>query len=159
MVQGVPDDNQKQSDSAEAQLPNIEAIEEVTQAVNPVILDNTDFKSASNENPVILDASDSKSPAEDVPASIQPIPKAPPPKPMAGTLYLLSYLLWEREGAATFELTRAQLLDTITLLIEHLRTNADGLEQVKHIILGGQTVLIEDIARRALRFSRFASHL
>lgn len=72
--------------------------------------------------------------------------KSPPRQETLGTLHLLSYLLWEREGVSTFETTRAQLLDTITLLIEQLRSSSDAVEQLKHVILGGQTVLIEDIA-------------
>lgn len=63
-----------------------------------------------------------------------------------GTLFSLSYLLWEREGIETFEITRAQLLDAITHLTEQLLATSDGGKQLKHVILGGQTVLIEDIA-------------
>lgn len=116
MVQNIPDDNKKQSDSVQDQSPIIEAVEEITQPAESIVLDEAHTLSAAQ------------------------------PKPIAGTLHLLSYLLWEREGVATFEITRAQLLDTITLLTKHLRTSVDAVEQLKHVILGGQTVLIEDIA-------------
>jgi len=146
MVQGVPDDNNKQSDS-------IEAVEEATQPTEPIMLEKTDNQTSAEEVTAVnvesapVERTDIQTSAEEVTtASVEPAAKAPQLKPVSGTLYLLSYLLWEREGVATFEITRAQLLDTITLLIEHLRTNADGVEQLKHVILGGQTVLIEDIA-------------
>lgn len=132
MVQGVPDDKKKEADDARDQLPSIEAVQDITQPANPVILDSADLKSSSVE--------------ESSPPSSKPTPQISKPKPVAGTLYVLSYLLWEREGVETYEITRAQLLDTISLLIEHLKTNAAGVEQLKHVILGGQTVLIDDIA-------------
>jgi 2-O-(6-phospho-alpha-D-mannosyl)-D-glycerate hydrolase len=131
MVHGVPDDYKKQSDSAEDQSPIIETVEEITQPAEPIILDVANDKSSAGDNQT---------------ATIKPPPAIPQSKPATGTLHILSYLLWEREGFATFEITRAQLLDTITLLTEHLRTSTDAVEQLKHVILGGQTVLIEDIA-------------
>jgi alpha-mannosidase len=131
MVQGVPDDNKNLSEKAKDQSPTIEAVEEVTQPAEPIVLDETHNKPSADEVK---------------PASVKQTPEPPQPKPVAGTLYLLSYLLWEREGIATFEVTRAHLLDTITTLIEHLKTSANEDEQLKHVILGGQTVLIEDIA-------------
>lgn len=168
MVQGVPDDNKNQSDTTKDQSTIIETIEEVTQPADP-ILDETNTQSVKQPaDPVIASETDRQPSAEAVKqptdsvtenqtepqplaeeaktANIEPAVKAPSPKPVSGTLYLLSYLLWEREGVATYEITRAQMLDTIALLIEHLRTNADGVGQLKHVILGGQTVLIEDIA-------------
>lgn len=131
MVQNVPDNNKKQLDSAKEQSPIIKTVEEVIQPTASVILNEADGK-------VLV---------EDTRATdVKPAPASPQPQPTKGTLHLLSYLIWEREGFATFEITRAQLLDTITLLTEHLRASVDAVEQLKHVILGGQTVLIEDIA-------------
>jgi len=100
-----------------------EAVDDITQPAEPVRI--------KDETPEPADDPDTSTPKQ--PATL-------------GTLHLLSYLLWEREGVATFEITRAELLDTLTLLTEQLRASSDAAEQLKHVILGGQTVLIEDIA-------------
>lgn len=130
MVQGVPDNTNKTSDSLPEITPDSDnSIEDITQPAESVQL--KDEVVLSNETKITPKPSDIAT------------PKTPKP---SGTLHLLSYLLWEREGVETFEVTRAQLLDTIMMLTEQLRTPTDAVEQLKHVILGGQTVLIEDIA-------------
>lgn len=60
------------------------------------------------------------------------------------TLHVVPYLRWEREGEFTFDTQRAQLLDILTRLIPRLRTEGDNA--LKHLLLGGQTAILEDIA-------------
>ncbi|HEX2620059.1 MAG TPA: glycosyl hydrolase-related protein [Phototrophicaceae bacterium] len=59
------------------------------------------------------------------------------------TLHVVPYLRLEREGEQTFEAQRAHLLDILNRIAGLLR--ADGGE-LRHLLLGGQTVLLEDIA-------------
>lgn len=131
MVQGVPDNTNKSPES-------------ITDKPNPIPTPTEDVTPVSPPQPMDKDpGAPSSNHVDATPeATIEPTPK---PK-ASGTLHLLSYLLWEREGVETFEITRAQLLDTITLLTENLRASSDAGEQLKHVILGGQTVLIEDMA-------------
>lgn len=138
MVQGVPDDKKESNEIELSQdtqpTPITESMNEQTQPITPV---NGDVPATQTptEHPAVSADSDKVKTAE--------INKK---LASTGTLHLLSYLLWEREGVATFEVTRALLLDTITQLADHLRTSADAAEQIKHVVLGGQTILIEDIA-------------
>lgn len=123
MVQGVPDENKQSTQSIPDTQVEKQALDDVTQPTAPIILDEPSSDKAQDPSPAPTQLTNS-----------------------LGTLHLLSYLLWEREGVSTFEVTRAQLLDTMTLLIEQLRSSTDAVEQLKHVILGGQTILIEDIA-------------
>lgn len=59
------------------------------------------------------------------------------------TLHVVPYVRLDREGDQTFEAQRAYLLDVLTKIAGMLR--ADGGE-LRHLLLGGQTVLLEDIA-------------
>src|SRR5690606_29955421 len=66
------------------------------------------------------------------------------PDPQAAqpaALHIISHIGWEREGSESFETRRARLLDQIAALAEQM--NADPR---LHLLLGGQTVLLEDIA-------------
>jgi alpha-mannosidase len=125
MVQGVPDDNNLSEKPTSDTPINTDTVEDITQSAAPITEAETSAEVSSEAE------------APDV---------TPTPTTPLGTLHLLSYLLWEREGIATFEVTRADLLDTITTLFEQLQSSTDAVEQLKHVILGGQTVLIEDIA-------------
>src|SRR4051812_23770637 len=57
-------------------------------------------------------------------------------------LHLIPYLRWEREGQATFESQRGRLLDVLMWCIQHLQKQPS----LDHILLGGQTVILEDAA-------------
>ncbi|GEM_PF-910531 len=176
MVQGVPEDNKQPTSTKQENPVDVDAKQpsesgEVTTPENkadnhvpaePVVDSSTAEAPATTSSSTQADETvdDSTQPAEPIrvdddekPSATQEEPTASTPSDISqsksetlGTLHLLSYLLWEREGISTFEVTRAQLLDTITLLTEQLRTTSDPGEQLKHVILGGQTVLIEDIA-------------
>jgi len=152
MVQGVPDDNKQSKPDNTADKP-------LAKADTPIADNNTATDRRTNAKSAKTNTTESA--VEDITQPSEPIildndkPTSTPkqdesttttPPAKIGTLHLLSYLLWEREGVSTFEVTRAQLLDTLTLLTEKLRTSTDAVEQLKHVILGGQTVLIEDIA-------------
>ncbi len=66
------------------------------------------------------------------------------PAPLA-TLHIVAYLRWEREWYETFETRRAKLLDIIARLREQM--TADGTNTpMRTFLLGGQTVILEDIA-------------
>ena len=73
-----------------------------------------------------------------------------PPNTVASrfkTLLVISQLLWEREGEASFETSRAKLLDTLTQLTNRIqKSQAEDDTKLNFILLGGQTVLFEDIA-------------
>ena len=133
MIQDAPDDQQQSPKSVrENLLPELSVEdEEETQAAEPITLPE-DIKSSSSTEKVTAEIQSASSPTQS--------------DTTLGQLHLISYLLWEREGIETFEITRAQMLDTIAELTDHLKTSADAGEQLKHVILGGQTVLIEDIA-------------
>lgn len=62
-------------------------------------------------------------------------------------LHVISYLEWEREGRESFDVRRARLLNTIVQLLEQIQSS-DKRESkpLKYVILGGQTVILEDIA-------------
>jgi alpha-mannosidase/mannosylglycerate hydrolase len=61
------------------------------------------------------------------------------------TLHIIPYLAWEREGVESFDSTRARLLDTLTALLERMET-LNNEKPLSHVLLGGQTVMLEDIA-------------
>src|SRR5262245_28325069 len=56
-------------------------------------------------------------------------------------LHVVSRIYWEREGRDTFEVQRARLLDTLARLAGRM---AD--DQKLYVLLGGQTVILEDVA-------------
>lgn len=71
------------------------------------------------------------------------------------TLYVLPYLRWEREWYDSFETGRARLLDALSDLLNRIDLNPPGSEtqelppegvNLNNILLGGQTVLLEDLA-------------
>lgn len=59
---------------------------------------------------------------------------------------VLSYLHWEREGVRTLEENRLHLLDALDALINTLNVKPP-YTPVQHLLLGGQTALIEDVAQ------------
>lgn len=61
------------------------------------------------------------------------------------TLHIISHLDWEREGIETFEIQRARLLNTLTRLTNAMSSTAEGEAILKHFMLGGQTVILEDV--------------
>ncbi len=68
-------------------------------------------------------------------------------EPPLALLHVISYLEWEREGRESFDVRRARLLNTIVQLLEQIQSS-DKRESkpLKYIMLGGQTVILEDIA-------------
>ena len=66
------------------------------------------------------------------------------PTESAAQLYIISHLAWEREGHRTFDAQRALLLDILTQLLEHMQ--AEGEARLEYFLLGGQTILLDDIA-------------
>ncbi|MGB1286105.1 MAG: glycosyl hydrolase-related protein [Aggregatilineales bacterium] len=60
-------------------------------------------------------------------------------------LHLISYINWQREHEEAFEIRRAQLLDLLAQLL-HVMQEGDDSKRLQHFLLGGQTVLLEDIA-------------
>ena len=58
-------------------------------------------------------------------------------------LHLIAYLDWVREGVATFDAQRAELLNILAQLVETL---SDDNNTIQHFLLGGQTILLSDIA-------------
>lgn len=67
------------------------------------------------------------------------------PAPLA-TLHAVAYLRWEREWYETFETRRAKLLDTIARLRNQMSTDGATKAPMRAFLLGGQTVILEDIA-------------
>jgi len=71
------------------------------------------------------------------------------PKPESlATLHIISHLDWEREGVDTFEVQRARLLNTLSRLSSAMSPNEndhDNQPILKHFMLGGQTVILEDV--------------
>ncbi|MBC8099789.1 MAG: hypothetical protein H7Y11_10130 [Armatimonadetes bacterium] len=59
-------------------------------------------------------------------------------------LHIIPVLRWEREGDASFETGQARLLDVLSILTAQIR--AEGGGALRHLLLGGQSVLLEDIA-------------
>lgn len=61
-------------------------------------------------------------------------------------LYSLTYLDWQREGEFTLDIQRAKLLNQLTQILENLeQTPSDNTSE--QIILGNQTVIVDDISR------------
>lgn len=63
--------------------------------------------------------------------------------PARPTLHVIAHIRWEREGYESFETRRARLMTTLTRLLN--RMNADQ-QPLNYFLLGGQTVILEDIA-------------
>ncbi len=73
------------------------------------------------------------------------------------TLHLISYLNWEREGAKSFELSRMELLDILDVLVDKHLTPSLPMQPTRDetlmrrsvgvLLLGGQTIILEDIAQ------------
>jgi mannosylglycerate hydrolase len=60
-------------------------------------------------------------------------------------LHVIPYLDWEREGHETFDTQRALLLDILAQLLLTIDTQ-NSAEKLDHFLLGGQTILLDDIA-------------
>lgn len=143
MVHNVPNKDDQPSEistelneETQPANPPDDTEEEMTQPADPIAVEEETH--LTNAVLTVLNGSGHKEPASS--------PLSPAKSATLGNLHLISYLLWEREGQSTFEVTRAHLLDTITRLTDHLRKTTDGVQVLKHIVLGGQTILIEDIA-------------
>lgn len=62
-------------------------------------------------------------------------------------LYIIAYLRWEREWYETFEVGRSRLLDTLSRLRQEMERKPDtGAAVLESALLGGQTVILEDLA-------------
>ncbi len=61
-------------------------------------------------------------------------------------LFVISYLDWEREGASSFELQRARLLDQLSKLTAMQETSEGQSRPGTYVLLGGQTIILSDIA-------------
>lgn len=79
-----------------------------------------------------------KQPRGKATARLTPVPATP-----LTAIYVIPYVPWEREGFETFEVRRAELLNTLSRLHSQMETKTDGAMQ--SFLLGGQTVILEDI--------------
>ncbi len=70
----------------------------------------------------------------------------PLPAPPLTTLHVIPHLRWEREWVETFDSRRAWLLDTLARLLEQMDSTATPGTALRFFLLGGQTVILEDIA-------------
>jgi len=62
-------------------------------------------------------------------------------------LHIITHLNWQREGYQTFDQQRAHLLDVLAGLVSNLQNNKSQQESaLKHFLLGGQTIILDDIA-------------
>lgn len=57
-------------------------------------------------------------------------------------LHIITYLDWQREGRDSFDTQRAALLDILAQLLHDLENGS----QLKHVLLGGQSIILDDIA-------------
>jgi alpha-mannosidase len=71
--------------------------------------------------------------------------------PSPAQLHIITYLDWQREGQNTFDNQRAKLLDILAQLLIDLQAS-DEKPQLEQILLGGQTIILDDVAS-------IASHL
>lgn len=71
---------------------------------------------------------------------------APPTAETLTKLHVLTFLNWEREGARTFEASRVELLDTLDAFITLMESNEE-VQAIRYFMLGGQTVILEDLAQ------------
>jgi alpha-mannosidase len=62
------------------------------------------------------------------------------------TLHIITHLEWEREGQHTFDRQRADLLDTLAHLVQYMQDDHSDAPPLRHFLLGGQTILLDDIA-------------
>jgi mannosylglycerate hydrolase len=65
--------------------------------------------------------------------------------PMA-TLHIIAHMRWDREWYETFETCQARLLDQLAWLLDKMGNNPDDGDTLRFFLLGGQTVIIDDIA-------------
>lgn len=75
--------------------------------------------------------------------SPSPTPAAPDP---LHRLHVITHLDWQREGERSFEQQRADLLDTLARLTALMQSESGTAPPLRHVLLGGQTILLEDIA-------------
>jgi hypothetical protein len=61
-------------------------------------------------------------------------------------LHIIAHLDWQRDGLQPFELQRAELLDILAHLTLYMQPQAGDAPLLKHFLLGGQTVILEDIS-------------
>ncbi|MGB7339913.1 MAG: glycosyl hydrolase-related protein [Phototrophicaceae bacterium] len=59
-------------------------------------------------------------------------------------LYIIHHIAWQREGQATFDAQRAQLLDKLVHILDTLQSSDDDSHAV---VLGSETILLSDIAQ------------
>lgn len=80
-------------------------------------------------------------------AKTRPV-EAPDSSNNLARLYVVAHLHWERENWESFETRRARLLDIVAELYEELEaveTSSDPGNGLRAILLGGQTILLEDM--------------
>lgn len=65
-----------------------------------------------------------------------------------GTIYVISYLRWEREWYETFEVQRARLLNVLARLHLQIAGSPNDADKkiTRYFLLAGQTVILEDIS-------------
>ncbi|MDQ7024216.1 MAG: glycosyl hydrolase-related protein [Anaerolineae bacterium] len=66
------------------------------------------------------------------------------PTEQTAKLHIITHLDWEREGQDTFDRQRALLLDILAQLLDHMQS--DDTAKIDHFLLGGQTIILDDIA-------------
>lgn len=71
---------------------------------------------------------------------------APASSPGTARLHLVSHISWERERSSSFELSRARLLDVLARLAVHMQAGPQGAPALRHLLLAGQTIILDDIA-------------
>lgn len=64
--------------------------------------------------------------------------------PSIATLHIIALMRWDREWYDTFEVRQARMLDDIAALLEQMGDTSH--DTLRHFILGGQTVIVEDVA-------------
>lgn len=70
-------------------------------------------------------------------------------------LHIISVLDWTREGKQTFDQQRAELLHLLAWILQQMDPSQAGHTTLDYVLLGGQTILLEDIA--AIRTSLHTS--
>jgi mannosylglycerate hydrolase len=110
--------------------------------------------SATPDAPNTNDAQDNASNAPIPPDVQSDVPNDAPPDTSGASLsdwshlHVIAYLDWQREGAQTFERSRARLLQTLEMLLPALQSHGDNATaNLKGLMLAGQTVLLDDIAQ------------
>lgn len=67
------------------------------------------------------------------------------PSQSSAQLHIITYLDWQREGQDTFDKQRAELLDILAQLLLDLQQSDEKIK-LEHVVLGGQTIILDDIA-------------